>query len=176
MLNLTQTLLEIIDMRSFSSLWFWIGLAVFWSLANNWVLGVPNDMIQKARRYGGDAEMDLADLVRINCNRLIYISNGSGLWLSAFGCFLLTGLAIMGFFYWVELAQAFFFLAFPMSLIGLLNVSTARRLHAGHSAGEELHKLLNRHGMFTKIIGMVSILVTALWGMFWNIRDLILLH
>ena len=122
------------------------------------------------------ARVTSSDLVRINCNRLIYISNGSGLWLSAFGCFLLTGLAIMGFFYWVELAQAFFFLAFPMSLIGLLNVSTARRLHAGHSAGEELHKLLNRHGMFTKIIGMVSILVTALWGMFWNIRDLILLH
>ena len=33
-----QTVLELIDMRSFSSLWYWIGLAVLWSSASHWVL------------------------------------------------------------------------------------------------------------------------------------------
>jgi len=100
-LNLTQTLFEIIDMRSFSNLWFWIGLAIVWSSASHWVLGVPNDIIQRARRYGAEAESDLEDLVRINCNRLIYFSNISGLWLLGFVCFILTGLGIMGFYYLV---------------------------------------------------------------------------
>jgi len=67
-------------------------------------------------------------------------------------------------------------LVFPMSLVGLLNVSTARRFQLEQSTGSALHKLLNRHRMFTQFIGMVSIFVTALWGMFWNMRDLILLH
>ena len=175
-LNLTQTLFEIIDMRSFSNLWFWIGLAVVWSSASHWVLGVPNDMIQRARRNGGDAEIDLEDLVRINCNRLVYISNISGLWLLAFVCFLLTGLGILGFFYWVEFAQAVFLLAFPMTLVGMLNVSTARLYQIEQSTGAALYKLLNRHRIFTQVIGMLAIFITALWGMFWNMRDLILLQ
>jgi hypothetical protein len=175
-LNLTQTLFEIIDMRSFSNLWFWIGLAVVWSSASHWVLGVPNDVIQRARRYGGEAELDLENLVRINCNRLVYISNISGLWLLAIVSFLLTGLGIMGFVYWVEFAQAVFLLAFPMTLVGMLNVSTARLYQIEQSSGAQLYKLLNRHRMITQFIGMISIFVTALWGMFWNMRDLFLLQ
>ena len=175
-LNLTQTLFEIIDMRSFSNLWFWIGLAIVWSSASHWVFGVPNDIIQRARRYGAEAESDLEDLVRINCNRLIYFSNISGLWLLGFVCFILTGLGIMGFYYWVEFAQAVFLLAFPMTLVGMLNVSTARLYQMEQSTGDALYKLLNRHRMFTKFIGMIAIFVKALWGMFWNMRDLILLQ
>lgn len=146
-----------------------------WSTASHWVLGVPNDLIQRARRFGGEAETDLENLVRINCNRLVYISNISGLWLLAFACFLLTGLGILGFYYWVEFAQAVFLLAFPMTLVGMLNVSTARLFQIEQSTEAALYKLLNRHRIYTQVIGMIAIFVTALWGMFWNMRDLILL-
>lgn len=80
-----QTLFEMIDMRSFSNLWFWIALAVMWSTASHWVLGVPFDMVLRARRYGGEAQADLEDIVRINVNRLLYISQVSGLWLLGLG-------------------------------------------------------------------------------------------
>ncbi len=53
-------------MRSFSNLWYWIALAVTWSTASHWVLGVPFDMVLRARRHGGDAERDLEDMVRVN--------------------------------------------------------------------------------------------------------------
>ncbi len=46
---------------SFSNLWYWIALAVMWSSTSHWVLGVPYDMIQRARREGGQAEADLED-------------------------------------------------------------------------------------------------------------------
>ena len=45
-----------------------------------WVLGVPFDMVARARRYGGQAAEDLEDLIRINVNRLLFIGNVSGLW------------------------------------------------------------------------------------------------
>jgi hypothetical protein len=175
-LNFTQTLFEVIDMRSFSNLWFWIGLAVVWSSVSHWILGVPNDVIQRARKVGGEAEADLENLVRINCNRLVYISNVSGLWLLGFVCFSLTGLGILGFFYWVEFAQAIFLLAFPLSLVGMLSISSARLYQLEQSSGEALYKLLNRHRLYTQVIGMFAIFVTALWGMFWNMRDLIYLQ
>ncbi|MCX8227854.1 MAG: component of SufBCD complex, partial [Sulfitobacter sp.] len=89
-MDLYQTILEVIDMRSFSNLWFWIALAVVWSTASHWVLGVPYDMVLRARRQGEQAQIDLEDMVRINVNRLLYITQVSGTWILGFTCFFLT--------------------------------------------------------------------------------------
>ena len=163
-----KSVFELIDMRSFSNLWFWIALAVVWSSASHWVLGVPYDMVLRARRQGGQAEADLEDMIRMYSNRLLFISGVSGLWILAFGCFFLTGLGMLGFMYDFEFAQAVFLLAFPMSLVGLLSLSTARLITDEGSTGELLRKRLTRHRLYTQIIGMISIFVTAMWGMFQN--------
>jgi len=164
-----QSIFELIDMRSFSNLWYWIALAVLWSTTSHWVLGVPYDLVQRARRQGGQAEADLDDMVRINTNRLLYIGNTSGLWLIGFGCFALSMLVLLAFVYDFEFAQAIFLLAFPMSLIWLLSLSTARLIRAEEAHGEILQKRLHRHRIYTQIIGMISIFITAMWGMFQNL-------
>lgn len=164
-----QSVFELIDMRSFSNLWFWIVLAVMWSSASHWVLGVPFDMVQRARRHGGEAMTNLEDMVRINISRLLYISEVSGLWLLGFGFFTLTSFLLLGFVYWIEFAQAIFLLMFPMSVVGLLSVSTARLLLDENSEGEALCRRLSRHRLYIQIIGMISILVTSMWGMFQNV-------
>ncbi len=164
-----ETIFELIDMRSFSNLWFWIALAVVWSTASHWVLGVPFDMVARARRYGDQVEADLEDLVRINTNRILFISNVSGLWVLGFACFFLTGLALLGFVYMIEFAQAMFLLGFPMSLVGALNLSTARLIQSEAASGELLWKRLSRHRTYVQAIGMVSIFATALWGMYQNL-------
>ncbi len=156
-------------MRSFSNLWFWIALAVAWSSASHWVLGVPFDMVQRARRVGGQAEIDLTDITRVNVNRILYITRVSGIWLLGLGCFVLSGLAMLGFFYGIEFAQALFLLGFPMSIVTLLNISTARRVEAEHATGEVLRKRLSRLRLYTQMIGMMSIFVTSLWGMYKNL-------
>ncbi len=168
-MNWTSTLFEVIDMRSFSNLWFWIALAVVWSSVSHWVLGVPYDMITRARRKGGEAQQDLEDLVRINVNRLLYIGRVSGLVLLGFMTFLLTSLGLMAFWYDVEFAQAIFFLALPLSIVGALSLSTARRIEAEEPRGEALHKRLMRHRVITQFIGMISIFVTAMYGMYQNL-------
>ena len=160
---------ELIDLRSFSNLWFWIALAVVWSSASHWVLGVPYDMVMRARRLGGQAETDLEDIVRINVNRLLYIGRVSGLWLAGIASFVLTGLAILGWGYAVEFAQATFLLAFPITLVGCLSLFTARRIEAERPLGEGLRRRLARHRLYTQMIGTVSIFVTAIWGMYVNL-------
>ena len=131
-----DTVFEVIDLRSFSNLWYWIGLAVIWSTASHWVLGVPFDMVLRARRHGGQAAVDLEDLVRINTNRLLFIGSVSGLWMLAFGSAVISALAVLGFWYNVEFAQALFFFVFPLSIIAMLSLSTARLISDEGASGE----------------------------------------
>ncbi|MCP5039372.1 MAG: component of SufBCD complex [Rhodobacteraceae bacterium] len=160
---------ELIDMRSFSNLWYWIALAVVWSTTSHWVMGVPWDMVHRAQKFGGQAEEDLEHLVRINCNRLLYIAGMSGLWMLGLISGFLTSLAILAFWYWVEFAQAVFLLAFPMSFVGLLSLNSARIIRDTELQGEKLRRRLMRHRITTQVIGMVSIFITALWGMYQNL-------
>lgn len=164
-----SSVFEVIDMRSFSNLWYWIGLAVIWSTASHWVLGVPFDMIQRARRQGGQAELDLQDMVRIMCNRMLYIGQVSGLWLLALGSAFVSALFVLGFWYRIEFAQALFLFVFPLSLVGLISLSTARLIESEGATGDLLFKRLMRHRLYTQIIGMISVFVTAMWGMYQNL-------
>ncbi|SLN38273.1 hypothetical protein TRL7639_01913 [Falsiruegeria litorea R37] len=168
-MNWYSSIFELIDMRSFSNLWFWIALAVVWSSASHWVLGVPFDMVIRARRVGGQAVVDLQDITRVNVNRILYVTDVSGIWILGFVCFLLSTLLVLGFYYWVEFAQALFLIGFPMSLVGLINLSTARRIRREDLQGADLSKRLTRCRIYTQIIGMISIFVTALFGMYQNL-------
>jgi hypothetical protein len=162
------TVFELIDMRSFSNLWFWIMLAVVWSSASHWVLGVPFDMVGRARR-SERAAADLEVLARINATRLVYIADEAGLWLTGLWSAILTGLALLGFVYGREFAQAVFLLAFPLSAVALLSLRAARRILAGDDRDEPLRRRLRNHRLAVQAIGLVSIFLTALWGMYQNI-------
>jgi len=165
-----QIIFELIDLRSFSNLWYWIGLAVLWSSASHWVIGVPFDMISRARRDGGEALDDLETIVRINTNRTLYIARMAGLMLVAFLFFLVTTLLILSFWYDIEFAQAVLLMVVPVSILGVLTVRTARLIAGGENAGPALFRRLHRHRLATQVLGMLSIFVTAMFGMYQNIQ------
>lgn len=168
-MNWTQTVFEVIDLRSFSNLWFCIALAVLWSTTSHWVIGVPFDLIQRAAREGGEPFADLQSIVRVNVNRLLYISQQSGLWLTGFMCFVLTGLFLLAFVYHIEFAEALFLLGFPLSLVGLLSINTAMLIRSEGMEPEVLFRRLRRHRTYVQFIGMFSIFVTATYGMYQNL-------
>jgi len=169
-LDLFDTLVELIDLRSFSNLWFWIALAVMWSSASHWVLGVPIDMVYRASRQGGQAEQDLEDVVRVNVNRMLYIVQMSGVWLLGLACFILSGLLVLGFFYGLEIAQALFLMGFPMSFVGMISLATAGRIAREQITGAGLRKTMVRCRLYIQMIGAAAIFVTAMWGMYQNLR------
>ena len=164
-----ETVFEVIDMRSFSNLWYWIGIAVLWSSMSHWVLGVPFDIIQRARSDDGQAMIDLQDAVRLNVNRLLYISNVSGVLLMLFGSMGLTALSIIAFVYWVEFAQALALMLIPLTMIGFLSISTAKKIRNRGLVGKPLIKALTRHRLATQLIGFTAIFITAMFGMWRNL-------
>ena len=109
-------------------------------------------------------------MVRININRLLYIAGVSGMWLLGIVSAFITSLAILGFWYGVEFAQAVFLLAAPMTIVGVLSLGTARTIRAQGLTGPALRKRMLRHRIQTQFVGMLAIFVTALWGMWQNMN------
>jgi hypothetical protein len=167
-LNLTQLVFDLIDLRSFSNLWYWIALAVTWSTASHWIIGVPFDMVIRASRQGGEAMADLETLLRINIGRLTLIVTEAGVILMALVTCALTMLALLGFWYQVEFCQAVFLILFPITLVAMLSARTAARIRTEGLDGERLCRALSRHRIWVQVIGVVSITVTAMWGMVVN--------
>ncbi|MDH5528633.1 MAG: component of SufBCD complex [Paracoccaceae bacterium] len=173
-MNLSQLIFDLIDLRSFSNLWYWIALAVTWSTASHWILGIPYDMVLRARRHGGQAEQDLADITRINVTRILYIAREAGTILMAMGTFALTTLALLGFYYHIEFCQAVFLIAMPLSIVASMSFSTARKIEETGASGEDLRKRLAIHRVTVQVMGMISIFITAFWGMLQNFNVSIL--
>jgi len=161
------TAFELIDFRSFSNLWFWIMLALFWSTASHFVLGVPFDLVARASRNGGQAEQDMLDLVRINANRLIYIADLAGTWLTGFIFAAVSSLFLTGFIYGVEFCQALTLLFVPAVIVLWLSIWRARRIQG--QSFEDTRQALRNQRFIVQVIGMISILITSMWGMFFNL-------
>jgi hypothetical protein len=167
--------IEVIDMRSFTSIWYWIVVAVVWSTTAHWTMGVPFDAVNRARReQGGEAQEDFETLVRVNSNRLVHIMDVSGTWVVALAFFLLSVLALLGFWYTIELAQAVFLITGPLTIVALLSVRNARYIRARGTQGHELRRRIGRQRFFNQVIGLISIFITAFWGMWNNLNATVL--
>jgi hypothetical protein len=68
---------EVIDLRSFSNLWYWIVLAILWSSLSHWTLGVPYHIVTRARRGDDRAVSDMRALAEINGARILAVTDQS---------------------------------------------------------------------------------------------------
>ena len=164
-----KTIFEVIDMRSFSNLWFWIALAVLWSTVSHFVLGVPHDLIRRAHREGGQSLHDVETMAHIYVRRLLYIARAAGVLLITVISFLVTGLLVLALFYAVEFAQAVLCLLLPMLVIGALTLRTCLIIEIGQLTGDALLSRLGRHRITVQTIGMFSLFFTGMFGMYQNL-------
>lgn len=163
------TIFEVIDMRSFSNLWFWLALAVMWSTISHYVIGVPHDLIRRAEREGGTALADAEALAQIYTRRLLFIVRQGGLFIVAFACFLTTGLVVLAVIYDMEFAQATLCLFIPIQIISLLKLRICAQIEREGLDGLPLMTRLRRHRVLVQVIGMFSIFFTSLFGMYQNL-------
>ncbi len=168
-MNWNDAIFQVIDLHTFSNFWYWLSVAVTWAMVSHWVLGVPFDMVLRARRHGDAAIADLEALVAINVRRLLTITDIAGLWLAGVTAFSLSTLAMMGFWYGFELAQGVFCLAFPLSAVAVMNIRMSRRFAQKQPMGDALPAALLRMRFWIQVIAMISIFVTAMYGMYRNL-------
>ena len=169
-MNWDGDVLTLISLRSFSSVWFWIVVATSWSVISHNPLGVPFDMVMRARRQGGQALQDLETMVGLQLRRRQAILNSAGFVTVGGTAALMTACAILGFRYGMEMAQALTLLLVPLTLVGLMRIRLMNRILAEGISGEALCKRLSWHRTGVQAIGLLAILITALWGMWFNLN------
>lgn len=173
-MDLSRTILEVIDTRTFSNLWFWIALAVMWSAASHRIVGVPWDMVLRARRRGGADQADVEALAALAVRRILQIQTLAGAWVWGIAAFLLAGCFTLGFVYGMQFSQAIFLLGFPMAIVRMIGLRTALAIAGGEGEGEALYRRLRAQRLWTQAIGMLSIFATSLWGMYQNLSASVL--
>jgi hypothetical protein len=109
-------LLRIIAFAGFDSLWYWVLHVVVWTLVCYRTLGVPLDMLLRARHEPGAAER-VALLARLSAERIVGIHDLAGAPIAAAAGFLLAALAALGFLSGLEGAQAAFALLLPLAAV-----------------------------------------------------------
>lgn len=168
--DFAKTVLEIMDLRSFSSLWYWIVLASVWSINSYFVLGVPMDMITQARRSGGEDAEDMVDLARIHITRRVNLVAQSGVILLAVVAFAATSLIVLGWGYGVEFCQALFLILAPLGIAFWMGYRASLAIIAANPDPQQLIKMLLRHRFFMQVLGMIAIFISAMWGMWVNLN------
>lgn len=169
-MNWNDSVFSLIDTRSFASLWFWIVVAVAWTTVTHNALGVPFDMVLRARRKGGAHLRDLEDMVAIQVRRRTVVLGNAGAVLVMLWATGLTLIALLGFVYRLELAQALTLLFLPWSIVAGLRARLAARMVRDDLRGEALCRALTWHRTGVQAIGLAAILVTTLWGMWFNLN------
>ena len=162
----TLALVRLIELETFASVWYWLAVIVTWSVASNWLIGIPFDMLFRARKIGDEEIADLEALVDINVRRIVSINDAFAVALVGLIAFALSTLAIMGFVYRFELAQGLFVLAGPLTVIVFMNMRLAHQLHVTPLAGRALVRRLFAVRLWTQVIGMISLFFTAMYGMY----------
>ena len=177
-------LLQLLDTRSFSSLWYWLLLAVAWSFSLRTVLGVPPEVATRAARvdeHGREASDALAllDWLSLTLPRWRMGPREAGA-LTGFAAFGLSVLAGLGFGQDLELAQAAFLLLAPLAMLLVLRLRLAGRVEAELAAASQdrvpvnaaalsVARRLGRHRIAALALAITAVAVAAAWGTVWTL-------
>lgn len=150
--------------KSFDNIWYWLLLAVSWSLTTYWTMGVGNHDAREAREKGGKYLSNFEFLVGIYCERMNEGIAHYGPSVILVISFLLATLATLGFWFWIYFAQALFLLVFPLCLTSLVSVAFASRQVRQPVKGRELIKRYRNLRLVKQTIGVFAIATASFWG------------
>jgi len=168
-----SSLLEVLDFRSFSSIWYWVLLLGVWQLAQRRSLGVSAGLLERAQRGDLGALADLEATVALNLRDYGSVKgqetgDTSLIILCGLTGFSLSCLLLLGFAYQLETAQAVSLLLLPLFAGEGLGLLTAWRLQQRRFTAAELVGVLQKLRLQRQGLAMIGIFVSALWGMAFN--------
>lgn len=170
-MTLTDLLRETISWRSFPSLWYWLVLIALWWLTGRRVLGVPFDLVVRARR-DPNAAQELDTVTHIFAGRILRRMEHFGPLIVAAATALLVTLMLSATWYGGELAQALLFVAVPLIAIRALEWRVAGQITALGEHGETLQTRLIRLRLAFQVITLIAIPAAVLYGMYHNLTSM----
>lgn len=159
---LFELLDRLIDTRAYASMWFWIGLVLFWALQGHRPLGVPGHVLGAARRGHNPGALSAWLALTLPGH-----ARPENPWSWAAVSFVLGCAAVLGFGYGADLAQIVALNGTGIVICGLLTRNLARDLAAGGGADDEpgMARRIWWLQMRCQWIGMLALGATALWGL-----------
>lgn len=182
---------DILGGRSFASLWYWLAFSVAWTWVGRGALGIPTDLVRRIHAAGrptGDvAAPGLRDdaLLLLDWLSLVtprwQVGARDGMVLIAAAAFVLSALAVLGFAYGRETAQAMVLLLGPLALAGALRVRLAARLRtvlaaaeagrlAPDAAAAQAGARIVAHLRTIRALSLAAVALAAVWGTLWMLR------
>jgi hypothetical protein len=149
--------LDAFGVSSFQTVWYWVLHVIVWIVATQYTLGVPYDMLLRARRLPEVAHR-VELLAVIAAERAAAIYEALGVVMALVGSFLLTGLFAIGFLNGVVLAQAIFLLLFPLAIMGYSTISVALRIKRRRFRGTVLVQVLARRHFWHQVVAVAALL------------------
>lgn len=162
-----MTFFDFFSTEAFLSLWFWALAGLAWSFACHWTAGVPNDLIDRARRGEDAAAADIAALVAIQSRRIAALGLLRSL-IAGISGFALAVLGTLGLWFGDPPALALFLLAAPLALAVLFSVRLARRLGQGEMPVDRLLAALRRQRLISQLLAALSLTLICA-GSFWQV-------
>jgi hypothetical protein len=145
---------------SFQSIWYWVLHVVVWTLACYRTLGVPHDLLLRARRVP-EVSARVDTLAQLTSERVGGIYDALGVPIAAGLGFLLAGLFALGFGTGIETAQAAFAIVLPLVVINYSKLRLALAVRRHGIAGPRLVLALARRRVWHQLIAVVAILGAA---------------
>lgn len=162
------------DTTTFFSVWYWVCVAVFWSLASHFTHGVSYDVLSRAQRLGGEDARIFDLLARRSLARIDLGLRKAGVYGAALTGFVLAVVGVFAFVAHHEVAQGVFAMLAPAAWLMALSFREARSLHA---AQPDLPTLLRRFVLRRRLnqsFGMFAVFVTV-FAFAWKHQDRIFL-
>ncbi|HRO12126.1 hypothetical protein [Amaricoccus sp.] len=148
-------MIQTLAAASFLSIWYWVLHAVVWTLACYRTLGVPLDMLHRAR-----AEPEIAGrvdlLAHLAAARIAGLYDLLGVPIAALGGFALATLFVIGFGLGMEAAQAAFALLLPLGVIGYSKLRLALAVRRYRMGGAGLVLALARRRVWHQFIAILA--------------------
>ena len=160
-------MLRIIASASFDSVWYWVLHLVVWTLVCARTLGVPNDMLFRAR-HEPETAARVELLAGLGAERLAGIHAVAGVPLAAATGFVLAALAALGFVTGLEGAQATFMLLAPLAAIAYSKLRLALFLNGRRVRRPRLVLMLSRRRFWHQAIAVTAMFATA--ALAWSLH------
>lgn len=151
---------EAISLRSFSSLWYWIAVAVFWIAATGRVLGLPYGAVARAQA-GGAARVQFDMMAQYAAH--IWVARWQKwqvVWVAAAAAGLVS-LSMLAFSYGIELAQALWFLAMPYAILLALQLRLALHILGKDLRDDGLIQVIYRFRIISQLMGFAFVFTTS---------------
>lgn len=161
----------LIDMTSFTSVWYWIFLCLTWNSLSHRTLGVPFDMIIRADKHGDLFERDVDHIAHAQSRRLTYMFGRFGVVIIGVTAFFVSAIGAAAFVVGFQTSQAVFVVLIPVLCVGSSEMRLAYRIRRDDLRGSPLRRKIVLHRFFHQLFGIASLAMAAIGTAYYGYLD-----